>query len=141
MTSARAVNPMLVEGQIAGGVAQGIGGALLEEFVYDERGEPLAVTFADYLMPTAREMPPLDVIITRGCAEPAQSARPQGRRRGRRQCRRRRDRGRDRRRARHAGRGDRLAGHPAAAAGELLRRRVLRDQVNVAFQSEEPKAC
>ena len=57
----RAVNPMLVEGQIAGGFAQGLGGALFEEFLYDERGEPLAVTFADYLMPTAREVPPLDV--------------------------------------------------------------------------------
>ena len=48
---------MLVEGQIAGGLAQGIGGALLEEFLYDENGEPLSVTFADYLMPTAREVP------------------------------------------------------------------------------------
>jgi carbon-monoxide dehydrogenase large subunit/6-hydroxypseudooxynicotine dehydrogenase subunit gamma len=57
----RAVNPMLVEGQIAGGVAQGLGGALYEEFRYDARGEPLAVSFADYLMPTAREVPPIDV--------------------------------------------------------------------------------
>ncbi|MBC7782165.1 MAG: xanthine dehydrogenase family protein, partial [Proteobacteria bacterium] len=48
-----AINPMLVEGQIVGGVAQGLGGALFEEFVYDARGEPLSVTFADYLMPTA----------------------------------------------------------------------------------------
>ncbi len=38
----RAVNPMLVEGQIVGGLAQGIGGALFEEFLYDERGEPLS---------------------------------------------------------------------------------------------------
>ena len=53
----KAVNPKLVEGQIAGGLAQGVGGALLEEFLYDEDGEPLSVTFADYLMPTAREMP------------------------------------------------------------------------------------
>jgi CO/xanthine dehydrogenase Mo-binding subunit len=53
----RAVNPMLVQGQLAGGFAQGIGGALLEEFLYDERGEPLSVNFADYLMPTAREVP------------------------------------------------------------------------------------
>src|SRR5207237_737942 len=45
----RAVNPMLVEGQIAGGVAQGIGAALLEEFVYDASGQPLSVTLADYL--------------------------------------------------------------------------------------------
>ena len=60
----KAVNPMLVEGQIAGGFAQGLGGALLEEFRYDERGEPLAVNFADYLMPTAREIPALQVVIT-----------------------------------------------------------------------------
>ena len=40
----RAVNPMLIEGQLVGGFAQGLGGALLEEFVYDERGEPLATT-------------------------------------------------------------------------------------------------
>ncbi|MGE0748194.1 MAG: xanthine dehydrogenase family protein molybdopterin-binding subunit [Rhodospirillales bacterium] len=59
----RAVNPMLVEGQIVGGFAQGLGGALLEEFVYDERGQPLSVTFADYLMPTLREVPPVEVIL------------------------------------------------------------------------------
>ena len=45
----KAVNPMLVDGQIAGGVAQGIGGALFEEFLYDARGEPLCVNFADYV--------------------------------------------------------------------------------------------
>jgi carbon-monoxide dehydrogenase large subunit len=66
----RAVNPMLVEGQITGGIAQGIGGALLEEFLYDERGEPLSVNFADYLMPTAREVPPLDVVITEDAPSP-----------------------------------------------------------------------
>jgi len=60
----RAINPMLVEGQIAGGFAQGLGGALLEEFGYSERGDPLAVTFADYLMPTAHETPPLEIILT-----------------------------------------------------------------------------
>jgi carbon-monoxide dehydrogenase large subunit len=60
----KAVNPMLVEGQIVGGAAQGIGGALYEEFTYDDRGEPLSVTFADYLMPTAREVPAIEVIIT-----------------------------------------------------------------------------
>jgi len=66
----KAVNPMLVEGQIAGGFAQGLGGALLEEFCYDERGEPLAVTFADYLMPTAREVPALQVVITEDAPSP-----------------------------------------------------------------------
>ena len=66
----RAVNPMLVEGQIAGGFAQGLGGALWEEFCYDERGEPLAVNFADYLMPTAREIPALEVLITEDAPSP-----------------------------------------------------------------------
>jgi carbon-monoxide dehydrogenase large subunit len=66
----KAVNPMLVEGQIAGGFAQGLGGALLEEFCYDERGEPLAVTFADYLMPTAREIPALQVVIAEDAPSP-----------------------------------------------------------------------
>jgi aerobic carbon-monoxide dehydrogenase large subunit len=66
----RAVNPMLVEGQLAGGFAQGIGGALLEEFLYDERGEPLSVNFADYLMPTAHEVPAFDVLITEDAPSP-----------------------------------------------------------------------
>jgi CO/xanthine dehydrogenase Mo-binding subunit len=66
----RAVNPMLVEGQIVGGVAQGIGGALYEEFVYDERGEPLSTTFADYLIPTAAEIPPVKVLISEDAPSP-----------------------------------------------------------------------
>ena len=66
----KAVNPKLVEGQIAGGLAQGIGGALLEEFLYDENGEPLSVTFADYLMPTAREMPEVSILITEDAPSP-----------------------------------------------------------------------
>lgn len=67
----KAINPMLVEGQIVGGLAQGIGGALLEEFRYDENGEPQSVTFADYLMPTASEMPGIiNVIITEDAPSP-----------------------------------------------------------------------
>jgi carbon-monoxide dehydrogenase large subunit len=66
----KAVNPKLVEGQIAGGLAQGLGGALLEEFVYDEAGEPLSVTFADYLMPTAREIPEVSILITEDAPSP-----------------------------------------------------------------------
>jgi aerobic carbon-monoxide dehydrogenase large subunit len=66
----RAVNPMLVEGQLIGGFAQGLGGALAEEFCYDERGEPLSTTFADYLMPTAREVPPVDVLLTEDAPSP-----------------------------------------------------------------------
>ena len=60
----RAINPMLVKGQIAGGFAQGLGGALMEEFRYSERGDPLAATFADYLMPTATETPAVEIILT-----------------------------------------------------------------------------
>ena len=60
----RAINPMLVRGQLVGGFAQGLGGALFEEFQYDERGQPLSVTLADYLMPTAREMPEVDILLT-----------------------------------------------------------------------------
>ena len=66
----KAVNPRLVEGQIAGGFAQGVGGALLEEFHYDEAGEPLSVTFADYLMPTAREIPEISVLVTEDAPSP-----------------------------------------------------------------------
>jgi len=69
----RAVNPMLVEGQITGGVVQGLGGSLYEEFLYDERGEPLSVTFADYLMLTVRETPPMDVIISEDAPSPLNS--------------------------------------------------------------------
>jgi len=66
----RAVNPMLVEGQIAGGLAQGVGGALYEEFLYNESGEPLSVTFADYLMPTAREVPTSQILLTEDAPSP-----------------------------------------------------------------------
>lgn len=60
----RAINPMLVRGQLVGGFVQGLGGALFEEFQYDERGQPLSVTFADYLLPTLQEVPNLDVLLT-----------------------------------------------------------------------------
>jgi CO/xanthine dehydrogenase Mo-binding subunit len=66
----RAVNPMLVEGQIVGGAAQGLGGALLEEFVYSDDGQPLATSFMDYLMPTAAEMPPVDVLLLEEAPSP-----------------------------------------------------------------------
>jgi len=69
----KAVNPMLVEGQIAGGVAQGLGGALYEEFLYDPRGEPICVTLADYLMPTARDIPPIEVLISEDAPSPLNS--------------------------------------------------------------------
>jgi carbon-monoxide dehydrogenase large subunit/6-hydroxypseudooxynicotine dehydrogenase subunit gamma len=66
----RAINPVMVEGQITGGLAQGIGGALYEEFNYDQRGTPLSVTFADYLMITTMEMPPVSMLITEDAPSP-----------------------------------------------------------------------
>ena len=54
------VNPNVVEGQIAGGVVQGIGGVLYEHLPYDEHGNPLATTFVDYLLPTAAEVPDIE---------------------------------------------------------------------------------
>jgi carbon-monoxide dehydrogenase large subunit len=54
------INPSVVEGQIAGGAVQGIGGALLEDFVYDELGNPLTSTFMDYLLPTAADVPEIE---------------------------------------------------------------------------------
>jgi carbon-monoxide dehydrogenase large subunit len=51
------INPNVVEGQIAGGVTQGIGGVLYEHLPFDEDGNPLATTFVDYLLPTATEVP------------------------------------------------------------------------------------
>ncbi|MBM3218658.1 MAG: xanthine dehydrogenase family protein [Candidatus Rokubacteria bacterium] len=56
------VNPTVVEGQIHGGVAQGIGGALYEKIVYDENGQPLTTTFMDFLLPTAVEIPEIEVV-------------------------------------------------------------------------------
>lgn len=55
------LNPLIVEGQIIGGFAHGMGGALMEEMVYDEDGNPLSGTFADYLCITAPEMPTLAI--------------------------------------------------------------------------------
>jgi carbon-monoxide dehydrogenase large subunit len=51
------INPTVVEGQIAGGVVQGLGGVLYEHLPYDDDGNPLATTFVDYLLPTATEVP------------------------------------------------------------------------------------
>lgn len=55
------INPMIVDGQVTGGVAQGIGGALLEELVYSPEGQPLAGSFVDYLLPTATDLPIVEV--------------------------------------------------------------------------------
>ncbi|MGH6788804.1 MAG: xanthine dehydrogenase family protein molybdopterin-binding subunit, partial [Pseudolabrys sp.] len=57
----RIINPMIADGQVHGGVAQGIGNALLEEIVYDETGNILSTTLADYLPPTAHEVPLIEL--------------------------------------------------------------------------------
>jgi aerobic carbon-monoxide dehydrogenase large subunit len=57
----RIINPMIVDGQIHGGIAQGIANALLEEIVYDATGNVLTTTLADFLPPTAREIPPIEL--------------------------------------------------------------------------------
>ena len=66
----RCINPVLVRGQIAGGFAQGIGGALLEEFSFDASGQPLAASFMDYLLPTSEEVPDVEMLITEDAPSP-----------------------------------------------------------------------
>ncbi|MGE0629258.1 MAG: xanthine dehydrogenase family protein molybdopterin-binding subunit [Hyphomicrobiaceae bacterium] len=56
------VNPMIVDGQILGGVAQGIGTALYEEMLYGDSGQPLATTLADYLLPGSLEVPRMRIV-------------------------------------------------------------------------------
>lgn len=57
----RIVNPMIVDGQVTGGVAQGLGGALLEEIVHDAEGQPLTTSLLDYLWPTAHDVPFVEI--------------------------------------------------------------------------------
>jgi len=66
----RAINPALVCGQIVGGYAQGLGGALFEEFSYSDRGDPLAATFADYLLPALHEVPVPEVLLREDYTSP-----------------------------------------------------------------------
>ena len=58
----RLVNPLIVDGQVHGGVAQGIGAALYEEIVYDEQGQITTASFVDYLVPSACEILPMQVV-------------------------------------------------------------------------------
>ena len=55
------INPTIVEGQIHGGVAQGIGGAFYERLHFDERGQLINASFMDFLMPTAMEIPEIEI--------------------------------------------------------------------------------
>jgi len=56
------INPMIVDGQILGGVAHGIGNALFERMVYDANAQPLTTNFAEYLLPTATELPRIELM-------------------------------------------------------------------------------
>ncbi len=76
------INPMMVEGQVHGGVAHGIGNTFYEWMGYDDAAQPVTTTFADYLLPTATEVPTVRNAL-QGNAVAAQPARRQGRRRGR----------------------------------------------------------
>lgn len=58
----RIINPMIVDGQVHGGVAQGIGAALFEELIYDDEGQLLSASLVDYLIPSAPEVPLMDVV-------------------------------------------------------------------------------
>ena len=66
----RAVNAAMLAGQLVGGCVQGIGGALYEEFLYDGAGQPLAVTLADYRLPTLAETPAIDCLVTEDAPSP-----------------------------------------------------------------------
>ena len=135
----RILNPMLVDGQVHGGLASGIGQALWEEMVYDEDGNPLTSTLAEYGMPTAAEFPnfevahtetpsPLNPLGAKGIGESATvGSTPSGAERGRRRAQP--PRGAPRRHALHAGAGvachrgrpGRDAGRPVARASCDLR--------------------
>ena len=60
--SGRRVNPLIVEGQVHGGIAHGIGNAMFEWMGYDAAGQPVTTTFADYLLPTATEVPNFETL-------------------------------------------------------------------------------
>jgi aerobic carbon-monoxide dehydrogenase large subunit len=59
--SGQLINPVIAEGQLHGGVCQGIGGALYEEFMYSDEGQPLSTSFLEYVVPTAREIPDIEL--------------------------------------------------------------------------------
>ena len=122
--SGRVINPMIVEGQIVGGVAHGIGNALLELMAYDDQAQPMTTNFADYLLPGSTEVPKIEVTLRR-ISVAAQSARRQRRRRIRLRAGGRRDRLGDRERARAVRRADQRISGDAGAAVRAARREAL----------------
>ena len=75
------INPLILEGQVHGGVAQGIGNAFYEQLVYDENGQLLNASFMDYLLPTALDVPRMERAATR--RRPRRSTRSASRARAR----------------------------------------------------------
>ena len=93
----RMINPLIVDGQVHGGVAQGIGAALYEEIVYDAQGQLHTASLVDYLVPSACEIPPMDVVhIESAVADHARRLPRHGRRWHDRRAGRGRERGRGR---------------------------------------------
>jgi aerobic carbon-monoxide dehydrogenase large subunit len=74
----RIINPMIVDGQVHGGVAQGIGAALYEEVIYDEDGQLVSASLADYVIPSAVEIPHMDVVHIESCSAAAGGFRGMG---------------------------------------------------------------
>ena len=104
-----AINPMSVEGQMQGGVSQGLGIALSEEMLYDDEGRLMNGNLLDYRLPTTRDLPPIEAIIVEVPSEEGPLRRAHRRRavdRRGRGGRLERSRGRDRRP------GDRSTNHP-----------------------------
>jgi carbon-monoxide dehydrogenase large subunit len=61
--SGNLINPMIAEGQVVGAIVHGIGNALFEKMAYDDAAQPTSTTFADYLLPTSTEIPPIEVLF------------------------------------------------------------------------------
>ena len=78
----RAVNPLTLRGQVIGSLVQGLGGAVLEDLQYDESGQFLTGSLADYLLPTATDFPNLRCVVLDDYPVADQPARRQGRGRG-----------------------------------------------------------
>ena len=85
----RIINPLTLRGQVIGSLVQGLGGAFLEDLKYDEHGQLLTGSLADYLLPTASDFPNLRCVVLDDVSVAEQSARRQGRGRGRHHRRRR----------------------------------------------------
>ena len=66
----RCINPLTMHGQSVGGAAQGIGGAMLEELVYDAGGQLLSGSLMDYLLPTSQDIPNIETVITEEAPSP-----------------------------------------------------------------------